>query len=454
MCMGTNSVFPKVKDIGEWQRLCSSYSFHNQEDYKLEWWLGVIEKLCDKNKSLFIEMSSLKAVVQEEFKYWPIEVLCLPNIFKGLIKRKKLLNLNYINKYMIRIWESAIEVEKRQSSSKVSRIGFSWVLSLIGSFFSDKYILEIDENTLESDAFVCIPLLDKLSNKLVNDINRGLLGTISKAIGMDELLILNSKFKDYLIQNFELCETAKSVLDDIIIWYFITYSPGEWILKPFVVNKGNNIYVNAIKFSRSCSSLAKKEIEIYDTDVADIILKITEEDLQKSLTNLEEKFLFHDSKCKEYALCDQKQLAINHLKQRHQIEKALNDINEQLLVLGQSKVTLDTSNARISLLNALETSTNITKNIFNESEILKKLENINILREEVEVTQESINSMINSCFKEVSKNSESASDNLEKELDEILHRSSISIPTIESNGKFEETNSEFEKEKYQLTNTV
>ncbi|OII73720.1 uncharacterized protein cubi_03518 [Cryptosporidium ubiquitum] len=448
--MGTNSIFPKVKDIGEWQRLCSSYSFHTQEEYKLEWWLGVIEKFCDKKQSFLIEIDSLKAVAQEEFKCWPIEVLCLPNIFKGLLRRKKIVNLNYINKYMIKIWENAIEVEKRQSRSKVS-IGFGWVRSIIGVFFNDVYFFETSENTLESDAFVCIPSLDKLSNKLLNDINRGLLGTISKITGMEELLILNNKFKDYLIRNFELCETAKNVLNDIIIWYFITYSPGEWLLKPFVVNKGNHIYVNAIKFSRSHSSFSKKEVEVYDTDIADILLKITEEDLQKSLKNLEEKFLFHDNKCKEYALNDQKQLAINHLKQRHQIEKALNEINEQLLVLSQSKVTLDTSNARISLLNALETSTNATRSIFDENEILKKLENINLIREEVEVTQESINSMIKSCVRDVSKNIETIPDDLEKELDEILQRNTYT-PNIESNSKSQEFHSELETEKYQAIN--
>ncbi|EAK89473.1 Vps60p /Vps20p like protein involved in vacuolar protein sorting [Cryptosporidium parvum Iowa II] len=453
MRMGTNSIFPKVKDIGEWQKLCS-YNFHDQEEYKLEWWLGIIEKFCDKNKSLLIEINSLKAIAQEEFKFWPIEVLSLPNIFKGLIKRKKLVNLDFINKYMVKIWENAVEVEKSQSRSKVSRIGFAWVRSIIGTFFNDTFILETDESTAELDTFVCIPLLDKLSNKLVNDINRGSLGSISKSTGIDELLILSTKFNDYLVQNYELCETAKNVLNDMMIWYFITYSPGEWSLKPFVVHKGNNNHVNAIKFSRSYSSVAKKEIEINDTDIADIILKITEEDLQKSLTNLEKKFLFHDSKCKEYALCDQKQLAINHLKQRHQIEKALNDVNEQLLLLSQSRVTLDTSNARISLVNALETSTSITKDIFNESEILKKLENINIMREEVEVTQESINSMIKSCVKDASKNMEATSYDLERELEEILHKADISIPAIEQNCQFQESPSEFEAEKHQVTNTV
>lgn len=454
MYMGKISIFPKVKDIGEWQKLCSSYSFHNQEEYKLEWWLSVIEKLCDSNNTFLIEINSLKVAVQEEFKCWPIEVLCLPNIFKGLVKKKKIISLHYINKYMIKVWENAIDAEKRQSRSKVSRIGFGWARSIIGTFFNDEYFLETNENIIESDAFVCIPLLDSLSNKLINDINRGLLGTVSKATGMEELLILNSQFKKYLTRNFELCETAKNVLDDIIIWHFITYSPREWSLKPFVVNKGNNILVNAIKFTRSHSSFFKKEIEVYDIDIADIILKITEEDLQKSLTNLEEKFLFHDTKCKEYALNDQRQLAINHLKQRHQVEKALNEVNEQLLILSQSKVTLDTSNARISLLSALETSTNITRSIFNENEILKKLENINMIKEEVDVTQESVNSMIKSCVKDISKNSETASDDLEKELNEILQRTNMSIPGVESKSQSQELYSKFETEKCQVTNVI
>lgn len=451
MYLGTSCIFPKVKDIGEWQKLCSSYSFHSQEEYKLDWWLEAMEKLCEKNNSILIDINSLKVVTQEEFKCWPIEILCLPNIFKGLIKKKKLVQLNYINKYIKKIWEDAGEVENSRSNIKNSITVLGWIRSIIGTLFNDKYLTDVNENIKETDSYVCIPLIDKLSNKIVNDINTGILGTISKTMGTDELLILNSKFKDYIIRNFELCEVTKNALGDISIWYFITYSPGEWLLKPFVVNKGNNNYVNAIKFSRLYSSFSKKEIQVYDTDIADVMIQITEEDLQKSLTNLEDKFLFHDSKCKEYALTDQKQLAINHLKQKRQIEKALNEVNEQLLVLSQSKVTLDTSNARVSLLSALETSTKITRNILNENEILKKLEGINSIREEVEVTQESINSMIESCIRDASKNEEIP--DLEKELNEIMQRTSLTVPSTEPIAQIQE-HIESSKERHRVTNMI
>ena len=76
------------------------------------------------------------------------------------------------------------------------------------------------------------------------------------------------------------------------------------------------------------------------------------------------------------------------------------------------------------------------------------------MREEVEVTQESINSMIKSCVKDASENLEATSYDLERELEEILHKADISIPKIEQNCKFKEPSSEFEAEKHQVTNTV
>ncbi|KAJ1614930.1 Vps60p/Vps20p-like protein [Cryptosporidium canis] len=450
MYLGTHYNFPKVKDIGEWQKLCSSYSFHKQEEYKLDWWSEAIEKLCERNKSILIDINSLKVVAQEEFKCWPIEILCLPNIFKGLVKKKKLVHLNYINNYVMKLWENAGEIDGGQTINKGSKSRFAWINSIIGVFLKNTYSMD-DVEIQETDTYVCIPYMDKLSNKLVNDIDSGLLGTISKKMGMDELVILSGKFKEYIIRNFDLCEVSKNALHDISIWYFITYTPGEWMLKPFVVNKGSNSYVNAIKLCKSSSS-ASKEIRVYDTDVADVMIQITEEDLQKSITNLEEKFLFHDSKCKEYAVTDQKQLAINHLKQKHQIEKALTEVNEQLLLLSQSKVSLDTSNARVSLLNALETSTKITRDIFNENEILKKLEGINLIREEVEVTQETINSMIQSCIKDGPKD-ESLPD-LEKELNEIMHRVNISAPKTEQINQSKVPQPEPNIEKYKVTDMI
>ncbi|KAF7458423.1 Snf7 family protein [Cryptosporidium felis] len=417
-----NNIFSKVNDISEWQKLCSSYSFHDQEEYKLEWWQKVIEDTCHKKKSVIIDINSLKSIVQEEFRQWPIEILCLKNVFKGLVMKKKIANLGFISKFVTQTWECALKDERKRSQANQSVIGFGWINSVIGILLKKgTYIAETDEQSYETDSYVCVTLIEKLVNRVVDDINKGLLGNISKSISTDEMLLLYSKFINYIFNVTDgLYSIPRAALEEIVLWYFISFLPGEWTLKPFVVCSRTDTYINAIKLIRTYSS--RKKIEISETDVAEIILQIAEEDIQKSIISLEEKFLFHDSKCKEYVLNDQKQLAINHLKQKRQIEKALNEINEQLLILSQSRVTFDTSTARISLLTAIETTSNATKYIMNEAELLRRLDDISRIQEEVEVVQDSIDSVIKSSAIGISTCGERSTDELERELDEILNK--------------------------------
>ncbi|KAK6590147.1 Vps60p Vps20p like involved in vacuolar sorting [Cryptosporidium xiaoi] len=423
----TEFTYSTVKDIGEWQKLCS-YKPSNHEDYKLDWWMSFIEGLCNNNSSITIDIFNLKNSAQNEFSQWPIEILCLPNVFKGLINKQQITNVRNVCSYIENIWEISLEVEGDKRRMKNSRIAFGWFHFLFGSLDSkitNYFSKELNNELLDSDTFICLGLVKKIVLKVISDIEQELLGRINKSQCNYELIIIKEHFNAYIAENFlHIKEITMNILSDVIIWYFSLFSPDGWRIRPFVVVNVNS-RINVYKFMReNLNSRNSKEIEIMDRDIAEVIIRVTEMELQKSILSLEEKYVFHDLKCKEYALNDQKQLAINHLKQRRQIESALAEINEQLLLINHSKVEIDTSNAKMSLLAALESSSNISKKIFNESEIMKKLENISQTREEIEFTRNSINSLLQSCTNSKAQE-ERVSNELEKELDDLLTRMKV-----------------------------
>lgn len=437
MTKKANLMFPSVKDISEWQRLCSPYRFHDQEDYKLDWWLSVIETICQSNDSVLFNISIIKDLVQEEFRQWPIEVLCLHDIFRGLMIKKKITTLRSVIDHMNKVWDNELEVQKLKFENNISNIGFGWIRSFVKRFYTKKisynFFEEAKSSFNDKELFLSSTVIEKLSKKIFEDLIQGILGAITKTSSGDEILVPKSNFDDYLVKSLDyIKDISISNISDIFLWYFLTFYPDNWIVKPFVViSTGGNSRINAIKFSKRYINNKNKEIEITESDIADIVLQIAEQDLHRSISSLEEKYLFHDSKCREYVLNDQKQLAINHLKTKKQIEKALNEVNEQLLILSQSRVNLDTSSTKVSLLNALESSSKITRNILNEAEISKKLEDISQAREEVEIAQESINSLIKSSVEDDSQ--EKLSSELEKELDELLKKVKITNLSSEQN---------------------
>ncbi|KAH8740709.1 Vps60p/Vps20p like protein involved in vacuolar protein sorting [Cryptosporidium ryanae] len=418
----SESIYSKVKDIGEWQKLCS-YKPGNQDDYKLDWWISFIEHICNNNNSITINIFNLKIAAESEFSKWPIEVLCLPNVFKSLINKQQVTNVRNVCNYIDNIWETSLEINGDKLKGKTSRIGFGWFNSLFGSFNSNitnYFSKEFNYKFSDSDTFVCLAIVKKIILKVITDIEQQLLGRINKSQSNDELVITRHQFNVYISENFShIQKITTNILSDTIIWYFSLFNPDGWRIRPFVVVNMNS-RINVYKFRKeNLNSKNNKEIEITDSDIADVIIRVTELELQKSISVLEEKYILHDSKCREYALNNQKQLAINHLKQRHQIETALAEINEQLLLISQSKVDIDTSSAKMSLLGALESSSTISKKILNESEIMKKLENISQTREDIEFTQNSMNSLLQSCMNDGTQE-ENVSNELEKELDDLL----------------------------------
>ncbi|OII77030.1 hypothetical protein cand_023730 [Cryptosporidium andersoni] len=437
--------FPKVKDISEWQKLCSCYRFHSEEEYKLDWWFSVIDWICTNNDSFLVNIKDVRKTCQKQFKEWPIEILCLPNIFRALVNKRKIVELDLVLNKMELIWE---EASKAQLGSYIQRSNskLKWLGSLFGKLYSnfdeDISCVSISETPIENEntQFICISMIKRKFCKFFQDLNDGIIGVISSVSVDEQITISKSRLVDYVSKNYEMIqEIPCSNIVDIIIWYMMIFSPQQWVAKPFTtcspISKTN---IHAVKFQKISTArqvLKWSEVSISESDQAEILLITTEENLNRTLTNLEGKYLFHDKKCREYALADQKQLAINHLKQKHNIEKALNDINEQLLVLSNSKVIRDSSTVKMSVLSALESSSNATKLSLDENEALKKVENIAEVQDELQNLQRSIDSLVKTC---ISDDIDRASEDteLEKELDTLLTKVYIENKLEKSTMKF------------------
>ena len=425
-------------------QVCSDYNFHSEEEYKINYWVKVIET--------FSSFSNLLGPVSPStIRIWwnsNVHQRSLPGLekvlYQSLVDNKKLISLTEIISNYHRLYRP-VSNELSSTGAVVSSIPRK-AISLIGSLARgvwNQFVvnsLEDDEQSLgkkisAEETLLVDEKIEKFTQNVLNDLSTSstapLLITDDDVLNQINRLVEKSSVDDVNIhginEGYPFCRITASDMVGVVTVCLVQ----KFSAIPFIA--GDNI--KCLKIFRGTQKTEETSI-VTEMDKAYIVSRAAIARLSKREEELHKRWSAVETTIREHLKYGRKNLALTALRERKMVEKQIDDVQIYKLKLEESSSVTETAVMQKIVVDAISETSKAGKVTLKsiERNVQDVVDEANELREQVDEVANVISGGVSnleddeSVNKEYEKMVREMAQDKEKGMEERL--AELSLPSV------------------------